>query len=216
MEYNTVRPKMIISEYGRSVQKMIDHLMTIEDKEARTRNARTIIHVMGQINPSIKEYNDYKHRLWDHLHIMANYQLDVDSPYPKPEPESGEINITKPEGQARHIRFRYYGRSIEKIIKSASALPDGEEREAFVKAIGNHMKKSYITWNRDNITDDIINEHLASLSSGELKLSDNARLESTNDIIARQKKQQLQRHKPINKTGGKPGNNFFNRNKRRY
>lgn len=216
MEYNTARPKMYIAEYGRSVQKMVDHLLTIEDREQRSKNASTIIHVMGQINPSIKEYVDYKHRLWDHLHIMAAYKLDVDAPFPKPKLETEEITIVKPEGQAHHIRYRYYGRSIEKIILNATTLEEGEERDAYVKSIANHLKKSYITWNRDNITDDIIAEHLFTLSKGQLKLSEHARLESTLDIIARQKKQQQQKHKPLNKTGSKPGTNFFNRNKRRY
>lgn len=216
MEYNTARPKMIISEYGRSVQKMVDMLLSVEDPEERNKQAHTVIHVMGQINPTIKEYNDYKHRLWDHLHIMAGYKLEVDSPFPKPEPETGEIKIEKPEGQARHIRYRYYGRNIEKIIQKAAETGDGEEKDAFVRSIANHLKKSYINWNRDNITDDIVAEHLNILSKGELILSEDARLESTNDIIARQKKAFVNKKKTNTKPGGATGSNYFNRSKRRY
>ncbi len=212
MEYNTVRPKMIIAEYGRNVQRMIEQLMQEEDRDRRDVMARTIVHVMAQTNPGIKEYNDYKHRLWDHLHIMSDFKLDVDSPYPVPQSKDEKVVFKKPEGQALHIRYRYYGRNIEKIILRAAELPEGEERDAFVKNIANHLKKSYLSWNRDNVTDDVIEEQLRVLSKGQLKLNENDKLDSTIDIMARQKKSP--RPKQSHKPGGKSGSSF--RKSRRY
>lgn len=185
MEYNSQRSKMNISEYGRNIQKMIEHIMTIEDRDKRNYLARATIQVMGQLNPHLRDINDFKHKLWDHLFIMSNFQLDVDSPYPIP---SEEILQRKPQRlsyAANHIRIRHYGRYIEKIIEKACQFEEGEEKQALVTLIANHLKKSYLTWNRDSVTDEDIAAHLHTLSRGRLKLDESIKLSNTQEILSK-------------------------------
>lgn len=185
MEYNSQRSRMNISEYGRNIQKMIEHIRSIDDKDRRNYLARATIQVMGQLNPHLRDINDFKHKLWDHLFIMSNFNLDVDSPYPIP---SEETLKKKPEqlGYAtNHIKFRHYGRYIEQIIKKASAFEDGPEKQSLIKMIANHLKKSYLTWNRDTVTDEEIASHLKLLSGGKLILDDSIKLSNTQDILAK-------------------------------
>jgi hypothetical protein len=176
MEYNTSRSKMSISEYGRNIQKMIEYIMSFEDREKRNQLARATINVMGQLNPHLRDVNDFKHKLWDHLFIMSDFKLDVDSPYPIP---SANILTKKPEQleySHNNISFKHYGRHIERIIEKACELEDGPEKNALIKLIANHMKKSYLTWNRDAVTDEEIASHLSMLSKGRLQLNDNVKL----------------------------------------
>lgn len=176
---------MNISEYGRNIQKMIEHIMTIESRDKRNKLARATIQVMGQLNPHLRDINDFKHKLWDHLFIMSNFKLDVDSPYPIP---SKEILTKKPDrlGYAsNHIKYRHYGRHIEQMIQKATEFEDGPEKQALIKAIANHLKKSYLTWNRDTVTDEEIASHLSLLSGGKLELDDTIKLSNTQDILAK-------------------------------
>lgn len=192
MEYNTSRSKMNISEYGRNIQKMIEHIMTIEDREKRNQLTRATINVMGQLNPHLRDVNDFKHKLWDHLFIMSDFKLDVDSPYPKPSPE---ILTKKPEllnYRSGHVTFKHYGRYIESIIEKACELEEGKEKDALIKLIANHLKKSYLTWNRDAVTDEEIASHLLMLSGGKLELKDDIKLQNTQDIMPKNKKKKFQ------------------------
>jgi len=185
MEYNSQRSKMNISEYGRNIQKMIEHIMTIEDREKRNQLTRATIQVMGQLNPHLRDINDFKHKLWDHLFIMSNFNLDVDSPYPIP---SEEILNKKPERlrySSNNIKFRHYGRYIESMIEKACEFEEGEEKNALIKMIANHLKKSYLIWNRDTVTDEEIASHLKVLSKGRLILDENVKLNNTQDILAK-------------------------------
>ncbi len=200
MEYNSQRSKMSISEYGRNIQKMIEQIMEIEDREQRNHQARAIINVMGQLNPHLRDVNDFKHKLWDHLFIMSDFKLDVDSPYPIP---SAQSLARKPErlGYAsNHIKFKHYGRHIEKIIEKACELEDGAEKTALIKLIANHLKKSYLTWNRDAVTDEEIASHLLELSKGKLQLDENIKLSHPNEVA--QPPKQMPKKK---KFQGKPG-----------
>ena len=184
MEYNTDRSKMNISEYGRNIQKMIEYIISVEDREKRNKLARATINVMGQLNPHLRDVNDFKHKLWDHLFIMSDFRLDVDSPYPVP---SREILTRKPEPleyATNNVTFKHYGRHIERIIEKACELEEGDVKDALVKLIANHLKKSYLTWSRDSVTDEEIAEHLNILSNGRLKLQDNIRLSETNEILS--------------------------------
>ncbi len=196
MEYNTTRSKMNISEYGRNIQKMIEQIMTIEDRERRNYLARATISVMGQLNPHLRDVNDFKHKLWDHLFIMSDFKLDVDSPYPIP---SRETLTRKPEPldySSNNITFKHYGRHIEQIIEKACAMEDGQVKDALVKLIANHLKKSYLTWNRDAVTDEEIAAHLNILSNGKIKLQQDIKLSDTNEILAKSKKKKFQ-GKPV-------------------
>ncbi len=195
MDYNTELPHLVISEYGRNIQKMVDHALSISDREERNRVARAIIDVMGQLNPHLRDVNDFKHKLWDHLFIISKFQLDVDSPYPKPSRETFE---TKPEMlsyPSNHIRYKHYGKSIEKMIAKAKDMEDGDMRNAFVEAIANQMKRSYVNWNKDSVSDDVITEQLGLLSKGELKLRENFRLQAGEFIAPRPQNQQNNNNK---------------------
>jgi hypothetical protein len=182
MEYNTERPKMIIPEYGRNVQSMIAHCCSINDREERNLCAKAIIQVMGALNPHLRDVADFTHKLWDHLFIISEFKLDVDSPYPKPKPETFKekpARLTYPQGK---IKYKHYGKTIEAIIKKAKELKDGPERDELTRLIANHLKKSYLNWNKDAITDDVIFKNLSDLSGGELKIDETVALSSHQDL----------------------------------
>ena len=187
MEYNSQREKMIIPEYGRNVQKMVEYAKTVEDREKRTKSAEVIVRVMAGMNPQIKGELDYMHTLWDHLYIISGFELDIDSPYPMPEKE---ILLRKPdkiEYSSKDFKLKHYGKYIESIIEQTILREEGEEKEALILTIANHLKKSYLNWNRDSVNDETILKHLSELSDDKLKLTDTQSLSSTSDILARNK-----------------------------
>ena len=188
MEYNTGRPKLIIPEYGRNIQKMVDYAMTIEDREKRNNIAKTIIQIMSQINPQVKESVDYKQKLWDHLFIISDFKLEVDSPYPIPSSEMLQVKPEKVPYSVKNFKYGHYGRNIEKIIEQVATMEDGPGKDAQVNTIANHLKKAFLTWNRDSVNDEVIYEHLAELSKNKLKLSEDARLQQTHELIGRTNK----------------------------
>jgi hypothetical protein len=185
---------MNISEYGRNIQKMIEYTMTIEDREKRNQLAKTIIAVMGQLNPHLRDVTDFKHKLWDHLFIMSEFKLDVDSPYPIPSAESLKNKPEKLKYPSNHILYRYYGRNIELIIKKAIDLPEGPERNAAIEVVANHLKKSYLKWNRDSVTDEVIAEHLSVLSDGKLILGKDVVLSNSQPVYQNNKKKKFIKH----------------------
>ena len=195
MEYNSGRPKMIIPEYGRHIQKMINHATSIENNDERNHCARSIIKVMGELNPHLRDVADFNHKLWDHLFIMSNFQLEVDSPYDKPSPE--KLNEKpKPMGYPEaSVKYRHYGRIVRQLIMKAIEFEDGKEKDALVSSIANLMKKTYITWNSDSVTDDIITKDLRILSDDKLHLPENFEYENTVEIVARNQKR---RKRPSN------------------
>jgi hypothetical protein len=185
MEYNTQLEKMIIPEYGRNIQRMINHCITLTDREERNRCAKAIIQVMGQLNPHLRDVADFNHKLWDHLFIISKFQLDVDSPYPKPNAETFETRpdiVSYPKGR---IKYKHYGKTIEEIIEKAKAYPEGAEKEELKRVIANHMKKSYINWNKDSVTDDVIIAQLGELSGGTLKIAEDTVLSAASDLVKR-------------------------------
>ena len=197
MEYNTTRNKLKISEYGRNVQKLVNMAKAIEDREERTKFAKVIVGIMGQLNPTIRDSGDFRHKLWDHLFIIADFDLDVDSPYPMP---TKEMRYKKPERLSyggRDIRFRMYGSNIVDTIEKAKEFEEGPEKDALIHAIANHLKKSYLSWNRESVDDEQIFEHLETLSKGNLKLKDELKLNTTNEILARNKKKKTVPEKPV-------------------
>jgi hypothetical protein len=216
MDYNTSLPKMIIPEYGRNIQKMLDFAITVTDREERNRVARAIIDVMGQLNPHLRDVTDFKHKLWDHLFIISDFQLDVDSPYPKPTRETFQ---TKPEllkYPSNDIRYKHYGKTVENIIAKAKEYPDGEEKNELVNQIANLMKRSYLNWNRDSVNDEVILKQLEELSKGQLKLADVSALKSTQTFVPRNANTGGSQHKDKKKhqNGGKqnPGHKHHKNN----
>ncbi len=187
MEYNTTRPFMIIPEYGRNLQEMIRFTCTIEDREKRNKAAKFIINVMAQMHPQVRDSVDYKHKLWDHLYLIADFKLDVDAPYPPPAPLTLNAKPERLSYREKEITFRHYGKNMELIIEKAIQYEDGPEKDSLVKTIANHLKKSYLSWNRESVTDELIEEHLRILSDGKLKLHKDVRLTTTSDLLARNK-----------------------------
>ncbi len=191
-DYNTQRKRMALPEYGRNVQKMVDHLKTISDRDERNRAAKTVIQIMGNLNPQIRDTGDFKHKLWDHLALIANFDLDIDSPYPAPEVSK---LVEKPKlipYQQGGIRYLHYGRIIEMMIEAASELPDGDEKEYLTTLIVNQMKKSYITWNRSQVSDEVIIGDLRLLSRGKLKITEGVRILEVKDLMPPAKKKPQQ------------------------
>ena len=183
LEYNTERPKMLIPEYGRNVQKMVDFAITIADREERNKVATAIIAVMGELKQHLRDAEDYKHKLWTHLFIMSNFELDVDSPYPLPEPEQlaqKPERMVYPKGT---VRFGHYGKTVEKLIAIACELEEGEERIALTKTIANLMKKFHLMFNSSTIEESIIIAHLGKLSEGKLTIEDLSFFTDTNELL---------------------------------
>ena len=202
MEYNIDRKKLEIPEYGRNIQKMVDYALGLEDREKRNALAQIIITTMSQINPNSKEIADYKHKLWDHLHIMAGYKLDVDSPYPIPKPEDQVAKPDKVEYKNSKIRFRPYGKNIENMIDKVIEMEDGEEKQVLIEMIAQQLKKSYLQWNINSCDDAMILQHFEDLSHGKLKLQEDFKLHSTKKLLANnlnnQKKKNNQKQKQNN------------------
>lgn len=206
-DYNTQRKRMALPEYGRNVQKMVDHIKSIENRDERNRAAKTIISIMGNLNPHLRDVGDFKHKLWDHLALIADFELDIDAPYPIPEASKfDEKPKTIPYRQS-DIRFLHYGRIIELMINAASEMEDGEEKEYLTNLIVNQMKKSYITWNRGQVADEVIIENLRQLSKGRLKMTDRVRILEVRELIPPAKK------KPLGKPHGKQPSKPFNKKK---
>lgn len=213
MEYNTARDYLIIPEYGRNIQKMVDYAITIEDREKRTKTAQTIIVSMAQMNPSIKETADYNHVLWDHLHIISKFRLDVDGPYPPPSQEKLNKRPDVLEYSKKSIVLRHYGKHIINIIKKATEYEEGEEKQALIFAIANQMKKSYLKWNRESVNDQTIAKHLYELSGNKLVLPEDAQLIAISEVI--QRPRNIKKKKTSQK-GGQRNNNQNKRKKSNY
>ena len=174
---------MLIPEYGRNVQKMVDHAVSLEDREKRNKVAQAIIKVMGELKPELRDVEEYKPKLWTHLFIMSDFELDVDSPYPMP---NREVLAEKPNKVAypqTRIKIGHYGKNVEILIAKAVEMEDEEEREALVKTIACMMKQFYLTFNSTSIEDDMIIDHLAKLSEGKIQLTDVSFLPSTGSIL---------------------------------
>ena len=169
-DYNSTRPKLILAEYGRNVQNMVDYICTVPDKEERNRLAQVVIDMMGVLNPHLRDVSDFKHKLWDHLYIISDFKIDVDSPYPIPTRE--EIrHKPQPLAYPQHkIRFKHYGHIVEDMIQKAISVVNDETRQKITLGVANFMKMAYMTWNKDSVSDLQIIEDLKELSKGVLVL----------------------------------------------
>jgi hypothetical protein len=189
LEYNSERSHLIIPEYGRHLQKLIDQATEIEEREERNKAAKYIISVMGSLNPHLRDVLDFQHKLWDQLFIMSDFKLDVDSPYPIP---SKDILTQKPDRlkyPQNFPKYRFYGNNIKYMIDVANSWEESDLKNALVLVIANHMKKSYLSWNKDTVTDEIIFQHLFELSDGKIDLkSTKEELSNTYDLMKVNKK----------------------------
>lgn len=215
IEYNTEREKLIIPEYGRHMQKMINHTVAIEDREERNKIAKSIIAVMGNLQPHLRDVPEFQHKLWDQLFIMSDFKLDVDTPFPvltkeklqeRPEPLDYPQNFPK---------YRFYGNNIKRMIDVANSWEDGDLKNALTLTIANHMKKCYLNWNKDTVEDSAIFNHLFELSDGKIDMKgSNENLTDSSSLMRGTKK----KHTTTNSSnsGKKNYRNNNNRGKKRY
>ena len=189
LEYNAERPHLIIPEYGRHLQKLIDQAVAVEDRDERNKMARYIIQVMGSLNPHLRDVPDFQHKLWDQIFIMSDFRLDVDSPYPSPSREVLQLRPDVLNYPQNFPKSRFYGNNIKYMIDVANSWEEGELKAALIKVIANHMKKSYLSWNKDTVTDQVIFEHLYELSDGKINLMQSSEeLVGANDLMRINKK----------------------------
>ena len=170
MQYNTRRDSLIIPEYGRHVQNMINHAKSIKDKKEQQKCVEAIISFMGQMNPHLRDVKEFTHKLWDHLHIMSNFELEIDSEYEKPKKEKLKEKPKRMNYPKNNIKFSYYGNTIPKMIEVAINM-EGPEKEIITGMIANQMKKSYILFNESSVDNNIIKSHLNQLSDGQLSIA---------------------------------------------
>ena len=186
MKYNTEEKRLALPEYGRNIQNMVDYCITIADREERKRCANTIINVMGNLFPHLRDVNDFKHILWDHLAIMSDFKLDIDYPYEIVKKEN--LNTRPPRIPYSNSRFHYrhYGKTLELMIQKATTYPDGPEKDQLIKLLATQMKKSFLTWNKETVDDRKIFKDLDELSDGKIILDEEEhRLLESRDLIAR-------------------------------
>ena len=189
MEYPTLQGPLIMPEYGRNIQHLVEHALTIEDKEERTRCVKSIIHIMGNLFPYLRDVNDFKHKLWDHVAIMSDFKLDIDYPYEI----LNEQNLhTRPESipyKNSRIHYQHYGRTLEEMIGKVADYPEGEEKNELIRLIANQMKKCFLTWNKEVVDDKKIYADLRELSNGKLNISEDFfKLVETRDVLHNKKK----------------------------
>jgi hypothetical protein len=213
IEYNTERPHLIIPEYGRHIQKMVDQAVAEQDPEKRNKQAKSIISVMGNLNPHLRDVADFQHKLWDQLFIISDFKLDVESPYEKPSIEAlRELPASLPYPQ-NFPKYRFYGNNLKRMIDVAIGWEDGEKKDGLVLTIANHMKKCFLNWNKDTVEDDVIFNHLFELSEGKLNLKDSGQA-LTNSSTLLKTKNRFSDTKATTNTYKKHNNN--NRGRKRY
>lgn len=171
MEYNTTRNHLIMREYGRHIQKMIEYLLTLEDKEKRQRNAHAVIELMGFLNPHLKNVEDFRHKLWDHLFLISDFKLEVSSPYPIPTRETLRARPKPLKYPKRYPRFSHLGKNLEIVINKALAEENPEKRNGFANAVAYYMKLAYNNWHKETVHDDAIQSELTNLTNGQLEFT---------------------------------------------
>jgi hypothetical protein len=224
-DYNSTRNKLILSEYGRNVQNMVKYIVALPTKEERNRYAQVVIDLMGFLNPHLRDVADFKHKLWDHLHIISDFQIDVDSPYPKPSVEAIHMKPEPLRYPHQRIKYKHYGKTIELMIEKAKSIDDADRKRHMVQAIANFMKMAYVQWNKDSVTDESIIADLYALSGGQLKLEENVNLNrveyrpiqhSTNNNNNRGRTNNNQNNRGrTNNNNNNPRNNSNNQNRNR-
>jgi hypothetical protein len=216
MEYNTTRNHLIMKEYGRHIQRMVEYLLTIEDREVRQKNAYTIIELMGFLNPHLKNVEDFRHKLWDHLFLISDFKLDVDSPYPIPTRETLKAKPDPLPYPKRYPKYNHLGKNIEVIIDKALNETDQEKRQGFANSIAYYMKLVYSNWHKELMHDDNIQSELSAITKGQLEFNNRPYVKHKVEIVnddyppARGKRAFIQR----NTSSGGRDNNRGNRGNR--
>ncbi len=229
MEYNTGRGPLLLREYGRHVQKMIDYIMTLESKEERQRNAEALIELMGFLNPQLKNAEDYKHKLWDHLFVMSDFKLDVDCPYGVPTRETYRSKPGIIPYPKHRLKYNHLGKHLERLIDKAMVESDPEKKSGFAHTIAHYMKLAYSTWHKELVHDDAIRQELDAITHGELTFTNTpfvrhrAQPFRDEDSYGPVKRNKFKRNRPGGGGGNRPGggggknrNNKYGGNKKRF
>ena len=202
------RTDLILPEYGRNIQQMVKHAVAIEDRAERTRCAKTIIDIMGNMFPYLRDVEGFKYKLWDHLAIMSEFKLDIDYPFEVVKPTTLQQKPEKIPYNTQRIRYMHYGRLLQTLIEKTVAYPEGERRQELIDLMANHMKKSYLTWNKEVVDDRKIFDDLRELSHGELDMNpESMTLTASRDI--------MNRNRPANKNNNNKARNKNNNNNNR-
>ncbi|MDR2126606.1 MAG: DUF4290 domain-containing protein [Prevotellaceae bacterium] len=213
MDYNTQRKKLQLPEYGRNIHKMVEWVKTLPKKEDRNKQIKAVISVMGNLNTHLRDVNDFRHKLWDHIQIISDFQIDIDSPYPVPEKKDLQEKPKKLPYKANLPNVPYYGRYILEMMDIVLKLEESEKKQSMIMLIANQVKKAYIAWNKDNVKDELIIKDLYNLSHGAINLDINTKLCSgklNTQIIAKNDNQHQKKNG--NKNNGKKKNNQNNNN----
>ncbi len=210
LEYNSEREHLIIPEYGRHIQKMINHCVGLEDVNDRNKMAKAIVDVMGNLQPHLRDVPDFQHKLWDQLYIMSDYKLEVDSSFPKPEKEVLQAKPDRLPYPKSASKYRFYGNNIQIMIDKALTWDEGEMKDALVYTIANHMKKCYLNWNKDTVEDKVIFKHLTELSGGKINLdSESEELSESRNLLRKKPNRptkSVHKHQPKKNYKKKPRN----------
>ncbi len=187
MDYNTNRDKLHLPEYGRNVQEMVEIIKNTKDRDERNRLAKSTIQLMGNMNPQLRDVADYKHKLWDHLTVISDFDLDIDAPYPLPtqaevHQKPSKMKYSNPD----EIRFKHYGKILEDMVRKATQIPEGEERDALIEVVANQMKKSFLTWNRETVADEVIFNDILAISCRHLQIPEGLKLKDTRELLRTQ------------------------------
>ncbi|MFT3682010.1 MAG: DUF4290 domain-containing protein [Ferruginibacter sp.] len=185
MEYNTTRNHMIMREYGRHIQKMVEFLLTIEDKETRQRNAMALIELMGFLNPHLKNVDDFRHKLWDHLFLISDFKLDVESPYPIPTRETLKARPERLRYPKKYPKHNHLGKNIEVVIDKALKEENPEKRQGFANSIAYYMKLAYSNWHKELVHDDNIQSELSNITEGQLEFNNRPFVKHRNEAPER-------------------------------
>lgn len=210
MEYNTLKTQLNMPEYGRIIQELVERCKNLPTKEERNEMAMAIIDFMGQRNPQLRDEDNYKHKLWDHLYILSNHDLDVDPAYPFPTKEELAEKPKKMDYPKLQGDFKFYGKSILQLIEKAIELEPGDEKEALIEVIANNMKKSYNVYNKEHVTDDVIFRHLKELSENRLDLTNIESLEKSKIYYATANRNNTNRN--LNQNRNQTNKRRFNNN----
>jgi len=183
MDYNTQRPQLNLPEYGRTIQKIVDFCCAIEDKEERTKASYSLIGIMGNMNPHLRDVSDFKHKLWDHLAIMSDFKLNIEWPYPLPDLELINEKPKKLPYSENNFRFKHYGKFIEQILNKLNGIEDPKEKQALLEIMANHMKRSYMVWKREAIPDEIVFRELLMLTNNSIEIPEDLKLNEFKDVL---------------------------------
>lgn len=217
-DYNTTRKKLILAEYGRNVQNMVKYIVDLPTKDERNRYAQVVIDLMGFLNPHLRDVADFKHKLWDHLHIISDFKIDVDSPYPKPSEDAIRFKPAPLSYPQQRIKYKHYGKTVELMISRAKAIEEPQRKQLMVQSIANFMKMAYVTWNKDSVADETIIKDLREMSNGALQLEENVnlqRIEVRQPAPANRQRNNNQNNKNRQNTNSNSRNNAAGSNRQR-